>query len=506
MKDAGAAPGYDPDALRRLNRAEVRREKSESPVPEGRDFEIWTTAENGEETKVERADGLLWLGENSRLRAGGRTIVSPMTYCSTGRVDRREPSCIYVHLPVDDLPGGGLGYWPSYSEMKPSQRGRYLRWLAGGRRAHLDDIGYAFVYFYGLERRALVEERNVPRIMEEVRRLLVRYPESRSFLKYLGGFLTRLYAKSLADPEMTEERLLDLHDFVPIPRKKTFPLLLAWYALHGVALSPEQAFYVLRHLPPGSPDAFPSGLKDLFCRRFAQVCPLGLTLSGSSRKYAVEYTAASATLSFGKWGRSPPPVEIPNVLGKMSQFRKLREIWATCPENGDGDLVLVRRAEERMPGEALPRRGRRRRETPPKAGGAGKAAEIVIDMDRVERLRAETEGVVRKLAAVFGQEEPTVVAESPPSGGNRISIPSVFSFAEEALRALDPKYLPVLREVLGRSAWSADEWAALSRRCGFMPNALLEALNTWGDETLGDFLLLEEGGALIPNEDVVKLP
>lgn len=503
MKDSGTASGYDLDAMRRLNRAEVRRETTESSVPE-QDFEIRTTGEDGEETRIERADGLLWLGENATLRAGGRTIVSPMTYCSTGRVNLREPSCIYAHLPVDDLPDdGGLGYWPSYSEMKPSQRGRYLRWLSEGKRTHLDEIGYAFVYFYGLERRALIEDRDLSWIMEEVRRLLSRYPASRSFLKYLGGFLTLLCAKRLADPDMTEERLLDLHGFAPIPRKKTFPLLLAWYALRGVALAPEQAFYVLRHLPlpRSTPDAFPLRLRDLFCRRYAQVYPSGLTLSTSSRKCAVEYSVASGTLSFGERGKSPPSADIPNVLGKMSQFRKLREIWTTCLENEDGDLVLVRRAGERTPGEPLPRRRRRGKETPPKV----EPIEIVIDMDRVERLRAETENVARKLAAVFGQDEPVPATEAGPVAKKQIPVPSDLPFAEEPLRVLDPKYLPVLREVLVRNAWSVDEWAALSRRHGFMPNALLEALNTWGEEALGDFLLLEEGGGLIPNEDVVKL-
>ena len=39
--------------------------------------------------------------------------------------------------------------------MTPGQRGNYLSWLASGKQGQLDDIGYAFVYFYGLERRFL---------------------------------------------------------------------------------------------------------------------------------------------------------------------------------------------------------------------------------------------------------------------------------------------------------------------------------------------------------------
>ncbi|MDR1873395.1 MAG: hypothetical protein LBQ90_00065, partial [Synergistaceae bacterium] len=72
-------------------------------------------------------------------------------------------------------------------------------------------------------------------------------------------------------------------------------------------------------------------------------------------------------------------------------------------------------------------------------------------------------------------------------------------FPGEAVNRLHPKYRAVLRALPERGTWSADEWSALARRHGFMPNALLEELNTWGEETLGDFLLLDEDGDLVLN-------
>lgn len=63
-----------------------------------------------------------------------------------------DPSTIYSRLPVHE-PGTAvdpLGYYPNYSEMTPEQRGKYLRWLCDTARPI--DIGYVFVYFYGLER------------------------------------------------------------------------------------------------------------------------------------------------------------------------------------------------------------------------------------------------------------------------------------------------------------------------------------------------------------------
>lgn len=68
-----------------------------------------------------------------------------------------DPSTIYSTVPAaDSSPGEDvpkLSHFPSYSEMTPSQRGVYLRWLYDV--AQEIDIGYVFVYFYGLERHLL---------------------------------------------------------------------------------------------------------------------------------------------------------------------------------------------------------------------------------------------------------------------------------------------------------------------------------------------------------------
>jgi len=49
------------------------------------------------------------------------------------------------------------GYWPSYSDVSPTFRAKYLGWLAGGRQDPDIDIGCVFLFFYGLERRVLTD-------------------------------------------------------------------------------------------------------------------------------------------------------------------------------------------------------------------------------------------------------------------------------------------------------------------------------------------------------------
>jgi hypothetical protein len=71
-----------------------------------------------------------------------------------------EPSLIDLRLPVSRTSPSTsppLGYWPSYARLTPEARRCYLEWLAMGRRNPSIDIGYVFIFFYGLERRLLVD-------------------------------------------------------------------------------------------------------------------------------------------------------------------------------------------------------------------------------------------------------------------------------------------------------------------------------------------------------------
>jgi hypothetical protein len=121
------------------------------------------------------AGGLLYVG--SRARSGdGQTF---------------EPALIDPSLPVQwrrpDLTGATMGYWPSYGALDPSARAGYLNWLLGGRSDPNAYIGFVFLYFYGFERRFLVDlgsNSNHPDaalITAEVLRLLAIYGDNGSF-------------------------------------------------------------------------------------------------------------------------------------------------------------------------------------------------------------------------------------------------------------------------------------------------------------------------------------
>lgn len=98
-----------------------------------------------------------------------------------------DPSTIYARLPVRESLGASvpsLGYYPSYSEMAPEQRGVYLRWLCDTSRSI--EIGYVFVYFYGLERHLAVGD--FDGAFDEVLHL-IKHHENPSFFSYAESAL-----------------------------------------------------------------------------------------------------------------------------------------------------------------------------------------------------------------------------------------------------------------------------------------------------------------------------
>lgn len=101
-----------------------------------------------------------------------------------------EPSAIDVELPVAlGFPAPTpLGYYPSYQNLTPEQRIVYLNWLSDITVPI--DIGYVFIFYYGLERHLFFgdAEAAVATIL-----VLREFHQHNSFLSYSGDALM-LYA------------------------------------------------------------------------------------------------------------------------------------------------------------------------------------------------------------------------------------------------------------------------------------------------------------------------
>ena len=131
-----------------------------------------------------------WYPPGSAVTVAGAIIANGMVYVGRGgRQGDHDSSFIDPALPVakSSASAGRLGYWPSYRTISPESRRRYLEWLASGKRASDAEIGYVFLYFYGLERRLLIEEPpfdEVRALVAEIERLRTIYAGNRSFDGY----------------------------------------------------------------------------------------------------------------------------------------------------------------------------------------------------------------------------------------------------------------------------------------------------------------------------------
>ncbi|MGH1648920.1 TerB N-terminal domain-containing protein [Enterococcus gilvus] len=96
-----------------------------------------------------------------------------------------EPSEIVTTLPVKSGAVTPLGYYPSYYEMTPEQRAKYLSFLTDISKPI--DIGYVFVFYYGLERNIFLNQH----INESVNMIskLQKYHTNKSFLSYSNDAL-----------------------------------------------------------------------------------------------------------------------------------------------------------------------------------------------------------------------------------------------------------------------------------------------------------------------------
>lgn len=90
-----------------------------------------------------------------------------------------------------------MGYWPQYSNISDEARHSYLKWLSSGKNDPEADIGFVFLYFYGLEKRyfdfipsAIPSEFDMSEIHDELKILKSVYgTKNKSFGKYLDAFL-----------------------------------------------------------------------------------------------------------------------------------------------------------------------------------------------------------------------------------------------------------------------------------------------------------------------------
>jgi uncharacterized tellurite resistance protein B-like protein len=284
------------------------------------------------------AGDALWVPAGQTVSVAGFSLSGGLIYIgrelpsvSNGAPD---PALIDPGLPVDvralDPSGARMGYWPSYSDIDPGCRATYLQWLANGRHQPDAYIGYVFLYFYGLERRLLVDaehsaaawhERDA--LIGEVRRLLSIYGRNYSFRGYAQGLLAvtasagaeRRYLSppppGRDDGILPFELQFGLGQLAADSRPLPVDWALAWLRSH-----PE----VWLRTPA---TRCPAEFNEVFARRYRDRFGDGLRLQPGAQALDRTYQPASAAIP-PQHGRGRPAV--PDVSGLGPPLELLRGI------------------------------------------------------------------------------------------------------------------------------------------------------------------------------------
>lgn len=245
-----------------------------------------------------------------------------------------ESSLVDPTLPVDikssDYLGEHMGYWPSYDSISPKSRAAYIEWLASNRSDPDCYIGYVFLYFYGIERRLLVEGEQLCQaerlgLVKEVSRLLNVYESNRSFSRYASDLLSYVWLHYDKGHSPAESQLIGRRQFTSI-----FKYQLAKTVDAGNPISPELAFaWICSH-----PDVnlrtparrCPHQFNQLFKIRFKEKYGEGFVVKPNKTKLQIEYYPASSTLR----GIKPLMFDLPDPVYLKGPLNKIIPIAESC--------------------------------------------------------------------------------------------------------------------------------------------------------------------------------
>ena len=295
-------------------------------------------------------DSSVWVLPGDTVRIGKYTIRGGFFYLGhdllcpdMGRyVD--EPSLVDPELEYtrsQERPGHCVccteNYIYGYSGLSPHEKALYLEWLAGERNDS-ECPGYVYIYFCGIERRLLVDNRMgmVSRaefmlLVEELKRLETVYGDC---LEKIGGSVNDLLSYAImtnkhSDHGHTDTQIIkaNLH----LPGLFKFPLAVC--SATGRPISPEVALAWVRNHPDYAPGTLSGNQEeefdDLFLLGYEKIFGEGLRTRPPSTKTDLSISCDPANDSLC---RIEATFNLPEANGLGNSFKKLKKLAETCME------------------------------------------------------------------------------------------------------------------------------------------------------------------------------
>nr|NYT99376.1 hypothetical protein [Stenotrophomonas sp. SbOxS2] len=308
-----------------------------------------------------------WLGADETVEIGGVAIRGGLFYTGV-KLDSpngdTEPSLVNSVLAVAPYGDyrGSTNYWLAYAQLSPSERRAYLTWLASDRTDSNCSISYVRLYFFGLERRVLLDSvtdpesrKDWPAIKQALRKLGSAYGEiygpirgyTNSLLDWmeLDSVEEKLYSKPIPPFDRSYELPFYVRlalgqcslDRAPVPA----PLALAW-----IRLNPEVS---LRTAAVRCADEFDR----LFVERYHELFGSGMVLPKNRTKLKFARQPASPAL----YGASLKPKtfgDVPDVTALRAPLKGLLELVQQCTDElGPYSRLVGRSSDSKDSLEAL---------------------------------------------------------------------------------------------------------------------------------------------------------
>jgi tellurite resistance protein len=285
-----------------------------------------------------------WVGPGKDITVADHLIRGGMVYVGTGLASIQgysiEPALIdpkkQVQTEEADFRARQTNYWPSYETISPEGRGSYLKWLVAGKSDPQADIGFVFLYFYGLERRVLHDLANhteadpeVAAILGEIRRLLGIYGGNGSFHTYATSLLDYRAAKQFAGAPQIPATV----PLVTNPYGSNLDLKVG-LAAHAVQKLPLPAAWAVAWLhadptmrPKTTAKRCPKEFEALFALEYRKRFGDGLKIPENKTRLKIQHRTASP--SFGH-GMLEVSLDLPDVTVLSGPISKLQETAEAC--------------------------------------------------------------------------------------------------------------------------------------------------------------------------------
>lgn len=299
------------------------------------------------------ADGWIPAGQTVRIGAhlvGGGMIHVGRRLTQQGGGHKPENCLINPDLAVairkGDPQGVTMGYWPSYSTISAEARKSYLEWLASPRSDPGTYIGYVFLYFYGLERRLMLEKGapDTEAVVVEVRRLLNIYGSHHSFRRYAQELLSAHEMRQALPPQT----VVPDADFAGYEVPLHIKAALGARVRDGQEIEPDLLLaFVMSH--PETSVRTPAKravaeLRELFAAAVARAHPKGIRVPmGRAKMLEGTYRACSGTFEVDI---QPYGGDLPDITGRSQPLQTGRDIFNACVEQ----LEAYSRVLGRLPG------------------------------------------------------------------------------------------------------------------------------------------------------------